>query len=113
MERQAPEKLAGELQAQGHRVSPSGVSKLLKQLGFSLQANRKTREGADHPDRDAQFEYINTQTTAAPAADEPAIWWPKLRREYDDPSDGQRATWTADQRRASMIHHPVSTPGPQ
>jgi transposase len=66
-------KLAGELQAQGHRVSPNVVSKLLKQLGFSLQANRKTREGADHPDRDAQFEYINTQTTAALAADEPAI----------------------------------------
>ena len=66
-------KLAGELQAQGHRVSPNVVSKLLKQLGFSLQANRKTLEGADHPDRNAQFEYINSQTKAALAADEPAI----------------------------------------
>ena len=37
-------------------------------------------------------------------------WWPKLRREYDDPSDRPQATWTADQRRASMIHRPERTP---
>jgi transposase len=66
-------KLAAELQGLGHRVSPNVVAKLLRQLGFSLQANRKTREGADHPDRDAQFEYINRQTMAALAADAPAI----------------------------------------
>jgi hypothetical protein len=66
-------KLAAELQALGHRVSPNVVAKLLRQLGFSLQANRKTREGANHPDRDAQFEYINRQTKAALAADAPAI----------------------------------------
>jgi transposase len=66
-------KLAAELQALGHQVSPSSVSKLLKQLGFSLQANRKTLEGTEHPDRDAQFEYINAQTKAALAAGDPAI----------------------------------------
>jgi hypothetical protein len=67
------QRLAAELQALGHKVSASLVAILLKQLGYSLQANRKTLEGADHPDRDAQFEYINKQTQAALAADEPAI----------------------------------------
>ncbi len=66
-------KLAAELKALGHNVSASLVAILLKQLGYRLQANRKTLEGADHPDRDAQFEYINTLTQSALAADEPAI----------------------------------------
>jgi hypothetical protein len=52
-------KLAEELQHQGHAVSDRTVAHLLKQAGYSLQANRKTREGASHPDRNAQFEYIN------------------------------------------------------
>jgi hypothetical protein len=66
-------KLATELRALGHKVSASLVAILLKQLGYRLQANRKTLEGADHPDRDAQFEYINALTRSALAADEPAI----------------------------------------
>ena len=52
-------KLAAELQAQGHRVSPRTVITLLHVLGYSLQANRKLQEGGDHPDRNAQFHYIN------------------------------------------------------
>jgi hypothetical protein len=51
--------LADQLTRQGHSVSPGTVASLLKQLDYSLQANRKTREGASHPDRDRQFEYIN------------------------------------------------------
>ena len=66
-------KLAAELQALGHKVSASLVAILLKQLGYSLQSNQKTLEGADHPDRDAQFAYINQLTQAALAEDEPAI----------------------------------------
>jgi transposase len=50
--------LAEELQRQGHVVSHETVSKVLQELGYSLQANRKTREGAEHPDRNAQFEHI-------------------------------------------------------
>jgi hypothetical protein len=46
--------LARELAARGHRISPTVVGELLKQQTFSLQANRKTREGSSHPDRDAQ-----------------------------------------------------------
>jgi transposase len=51
-------RLASELQAQGHKVSPQLVSELLHAAGYSLQGTRKTREGAQHPDRNAQFEHI-------------------------------------------------------
>lgn len=51
--------LAGTLTGQGHVISHTTVASLLGEAGFSLQANRKTREGKSHPDRDAQFEYIN------------------------------------------------------
>jgi hypothetical protein len=52
-------KLAEELRGQGHMVSHQTVAALLWDQGYSLQANRKTKEGADHPDRNAQFEHIN------------------------------------------------------
>ncbi len=65
--------LAVGLQALGHRIGHNVVGDLLRGLGYSLQANRKTREGSHHPDRDAQFNYINQQVTAALAAGEPAI----------------------------------------
>ncbi len=53
--------LAGELTAQGHRVSSSTVGQLLRTAGYSLQANIKVREGSAHQDRDAQFHYLNGQ----------------------------------------------------
>lgn len=52
-------KLATELRAQGHAVSQATVWRLLDQLDYSMQSNRKTREGGQHPDRNAQFEFIN------------------------------------------------------
>ena len=52
-------KLAGELRGKGHEVSQSTVWRLLDGLGYSMQSNRKSREGTDHPDRNAQFEFIN------------------------------------------------------
>jgi len=51
--------LARELTKQGHPVSPRTVGRLLRASGYSLQGNRKTKEGKDHPDRNAQFEHIN------------------------------------------------------
>lgn len=51
--------LARELEKKGHTISPPVVAALLHELGYSLQANQKTREGASHPDRNAQFEFIN------------------------------------------------------
>jgi len=65
--------LAAGLQALGHRIGHNVVGDLLREMGYSLQANRKTREGSRHPDRDAQFGYINRQVTAALAEDQPAI----------------------------------------
>jgi len=53
-------RLATTLRGQGFKIGPRKVSALLKQSGYSLQGNRKKREGASHPDRNAQFEYINT-----------------------------------------------------
>src|SRR5258708_29837641 len=56
-------RLAQALQAQGHEVSRTLVAHLLNEAGYSLQGNRKTTEGDNHPDREAQFGYINTQLT--------------------------------------------------
>jgi hypothetical protein len=66
-------KLAEELRAMGHDVGPQKVSELLRELGYSLQATRKTREGCAHPDRNAQFEHINAQASAFQRAGEPVI----------------------------------------
>jgi transposase len=66
-------RLAEELTRQGHPVSPTTVRHLLRQAGYSLQANRKTREGASHPDRDAQFRYINRRVQAQQRQGQPAI----------------------------------------
>ncbi|MCL4393256.1 MAG: ISAzo13 family transposase [Chloroflexi bacterium] len=65
--------LATELQRQGHRASHQLVSELLQALDYSLQANRKTIEGASHPDRNAQFEYINRQVRACLRTGDPVI----------------------------------------
>jgi transposase len=65
--------LARALHEQGHRVSHETVAKLLRALGYSLQANRKTLEGASHPDRDAQFRHINEQVKSALDCGQPAI----------------------------------------
>ena len=53
--------LAGELKKKGYTICHVVVSKLLKEMGYSLQANKKTREGSKNPDRNAQFEYINNK----------------------------------------------------
>ena len=65
--------LADELRRLGHDVHFTTVAKLLRQLGFSLQSNRKVKEGASHPDRDAQFGHINEMVSAALKSGEPVI----------------------------------------
>src|SRR5919206_109368 len=65
--------LATELVRQGHQVSHTTVAEVLHALNYSLQGTRKTKEGADHPDRDAQFVYINDQTHAFQQRGQPAI----------------------------------------
>jgi transposase len=65
--------LAAALRALGHEVSHTLVAELLHELGYSLQANQKRREGAQHPDRDAQFRYINDQVHQVHRRAQPAI----------------------------------------
>jgi hypothetical protein len=65
--------LAAELVRQGHQVSHTTVAELLHALNYSLQGTRKTKEGAEHPDRDAQFAYINEQTRAFQQRGQPVI----------------------------------------
>jgi hypothetical protein len=85
-------KLAAELAARGHRISRTVVGELLKAQKFSLQANSKTNEGGDHPDRDAQFGHINQSVTTALAAQQPVI----------SVDTKKRAGWRLQKRRSGM-----------
>ncbi len=73
--------LAGELTRQGHPVSAPTAGRLLRRNGFSLQGNAKVLEGEQHPDRDAQFRYINQQVKDHQAAGEPVISVDTKKRE--------------------------------
>jgi transposase len=66
-------KLAAELGAMGHKTSHRMVGELLHHLGYSLQANSKTKEGTSHPDRNAQFEYLNRKVKRQLRMGQPAI----------------------------------------
>jgi len=70
---QSLRQLAAQLAALGHGVSHTLVGELLREMGYSLQANQKTKEGATHPDRNAQFEFINARTEKELAAGNPVI----------------------------------------
>jgi hypothetical protein len=67
------DKLATALRAMGHKVNSSSLPKLLEELKYCRHFNRKTKESGKHPDRDAQFEYINAKVEAFQAADQPVI----------------------------------------
>jgi hypothetical protein len=74
-------KLAEQLAGQGYPVSPRTVATLLKRSGYRLQANAKTVEGTQHPDRDAQFEYVNAAAAEFLAAGDPVISVDTKKRE--------------------------------
>ncbi|HSD83237.1 MAG TPA: ISAzo13 family transposase, partial [Anaerolineae bacterium] len=74
-------RLAAELHAQGHQVSPQLVSELLRAADYSLQGARKTREGTQHPDRNAQFEHIAAQVRDFQQRGEPVISVDTKKRE--------------------------------
>jgi hypothetical protein len=75
------QKIAGALVDGGHQISDRSAGKLLRGLGFRLHANQKTREGKDHPDRDAQFRHISATAQAALQAGEPVISVDAKKRE--------------------------------
>ncbi|MDQ2831675.1 MAG: ISAzo13 family transposase [Chloroflexota bacterium] len=85
--------LAAALQAQGHPVSYRTVARLLQQLEYSLQAPRKVLEGGGHPDRDAQFDYLNGQVTAALAAGQPVISVDAKKKELVGPYKNGGQEW--------------------
>jgi len=66
-------KLAAALREMGHQASASTIPKLLEQLGYRRHVNRKTKDGSNHPDRDAQFEHINAKALEFQAAGQPVI----------------------------------------
>ena len=78
-------KLAAELTARGHQTSHRMVADLLHDLGYSLQANQKTLEGSQHPDRNAQFEYVNGAVQQQLWAGEPTISVDTKKRELIGP----------------------------
>src|SRR5580700_8194644 len=86
-------KLAAELTRQGHPVSAGTVGDVLRQEGFSLQGNSRTIEGAQHPDRDAQFRYTNEQAAGHLAAGEPVISVDAKKKEKVGNYAGQGAEW--------------------
>ncbi|KGA94304.1 Mobile element protein [Leptospirillum ferriphilum] len=86
-------RLAEELKAMGHAVSHASVGTLLGELGYSLQSNVKTLEGGDHPDRNAQFEYINAQAEGRLARGEPVISVDTKKKELIGPFKNNGRTW--------------------
>jgi len=97
--------LAAELVRQGHQVSHQTVAELLHALDYSLQATRKTREGADHPDRDAQFAYINEQTHAYQQRGQPVISVDAKKKELvGDFKNGGREWQPAGHPEAVRVH---------
>ena len=88
--------LAAALRNLGHRIGHNAVAGLLCELGYSLQSNRKTREGSNHPDRDAQFGYINAQTSDALTAGQPVISVDTKKKELvGDFKNGGNAGWVS------------------
>lgn len=97
--------LADVLTRQGHPIGRQKVSELLGELGYSLQANRKTREGRDHADRDAQFEYINQQVMAYQQRGQPVISVDTKKKELvGDFKNGGREWQPQGQPEAVRIH---------
>ena len=92
--------LAAELSARRHPASHTKVAQLLREGGYSLQGNRKTEEGGDHPDRDAQFRHINRGVKRALRAGEPVISVDTKKKElignYHNQGRQWRKTATAD-----------------
>jgi hypothetical protein len=86
-------KLADELRRQGWQISADTVAALLRAEGFSLQANAKTLEGKQHPDRDAQFRYLNEQVKDHQSTDDPVISVDAKKKELVGPYKNNGREW--------------------
>ena len=98
-------RLAEELRRQGHQTSHRIVAELLHELGYSLQANRKTLEGSGHPDRNAQFEHLNQAVQLQLSLGEPVISVDTKKKELAGPfKNGGRELRPAGQPEEVLVH---------
>ena len=97
--------LADELSTNGHSVSYPKVGDLLRELGYSLQANRKMLEGTNHPDRNAQFEFINGQAKQRLAAGNPVISVDTKKKELVGAYKNNGTTWRPEGKPESVKVH--------
>ncbi len=102
--------LAMQLSLQRHSVSHEKVAQLLRVLNYSLQANRKTLEGNSHPDRDAQFRYINEQVRKALAAGQPVISVDTKKKELIGAFENQGRQWRRTKSPADVNGHDFADP---
>jgi hypothetical protein len=102
--------LAGQLTRQKHPISYVKVAQLLHEQGYSLQSNRKTEEGEDHPDRDAQFRHINTQVKRALAKGTPVISVDTKKKELLGNYDNAGQQWLPRKKPLKVNGHDF--PGP-
>lgn len=103
-------RLAEALRGQGHPVSARTVAALLGEMGYSLQANRKTREGGKHPDRNAQFEYINSQTKRLQKRGQPVVSVDTKKKElvgdFKNPGQEWQPEWLPEEVRVHDFKDP-------
>jgi hypothetical protein len=102
--------LAAELTAENHPVSHEKVAQLLRGLNYSLQGNRKTEEGQDHPDRDAQFQYINEQVRRALASGRPVISVDTKKKELVGNYENKGRQWRRRQTPEKVNGHDFPNP---
>jgi hypothetical protein len=103
--------LAAQLTRQHHAVSHETVARLLHAQDYSLQGNRKTEEGEDHPDRDAQFRYINRQVKRALAAGIPVVSVDTKKKELVGNYDNKGRAWRPVRQPVKVSGHDF--PGPE
>jgi len=103
-------KLAGELAAMGHAVSYPVVAELLHEMGYSLQANRKTKEGDSHPDRNAQFEHINAKVQQYIGVHQPVISVDTKKKELVGDFKNSGQDWRPRGKPASVRVHDFVIP---
>jgi len=90
---QSTQSIAEELARRGHPVSDKTVARCLLEMGYSLQLNRKTKEGPQHPNRDAQFRYINRQEAIFRASGDPVISVDTKKKELVGAFQNKGRTW--------------------
>jgi len=102
--------LAEELRGQGFKIGPRTVAKQLKEQGYQLQANRKTLEGASHPDRDAQFRYIHDQVVKFQRLGQPVVSVDTKKKELVGPYKNAGREWLPQGRPVEVLVHDFPDP---